>query len=114
MNLRETVEAAWSDRTLLNQDKVKKAIHEVVEQLDKGQLRVAQKVDEKWMVNDWIKKAVILYFPIRQMETIEVPPFELQRKGDPRGSPCGGEVRCLYLQGCHYDAFVYQYWCLRR
>jgi 2,3,4,5-tetrahydropyridine-2-carboxylate N-succinyltransferase len=80
MNLRETIEAAWSDRSLLNQDKVKNAIHEVVEHLDKGQFRVAEKVGEKWIVNDWIKKAVILYFPIRQMETIEVPPFEYHDK----------------------------------
>ena len=80
MNLRETIEAAWSDRSMLNQDKVKNAIHEVVEQLDRGQLRVAEKAEEKWIVNDWIKKAVILYFPIRQMETIEVPPFEFHDK----------------------------------
>lgn len=80
MNLKETIEAAWSDRSLLNQDKVKNAIHEVVEQLDSGQFRVAEKVGELWIVNDWIKKAVILYFPIRQMETIEVPPFEYHDK----------------------------------
>ena len=52
MNLRETIEAAWSDRSLLNQDKVKNAIHEVVEQLDRGQLRVAEKEQEKWISKD--------------------------------------------------------------
>lgn len=80
MNLKESIEAAWSDRSLLNQDNVKDAINEVIEKLDKGQLRVAEKKNGEWIVNDWIKKAVILYFPIRQMETIEVPPFEFHDK----------------------------------
>ncbi len=80
MNLKETIEAAWDDRGLLADDKVKEAIHEVVEQLDKGVLRVAQKESDGWKVNDWVKKAVILYFPIRKMETIEVPPFEFHDK----------------------------------
>jgi len=52
----------------------------VVEQLDRGELRVAYKNGDGWKVNDWVKKAVILYFPIRQMEVIEVPPFEFHDK----------------------------------
>lgn len=80
MKLKETIEAAWDDRKLLNDPGVKEAIHEVVDQLDKGVLRVAQPTSEGWQVNDWIKKAVILYFPIRKMETIETPPFEFHDK----------------------------------
>ena len=80
MNIKETIEAAWDDRGLLADNKVQEAIHEVVEQLDKGVLRVAQKESDGWKVNDWVKKAVILYFPIRKMETIEVPPFEFHDK----------------------------------
>lgn len=80
MKLKETIEAAWDDRKLLNDPGVKEAIHEVVDQLDKGILRVAQPTSEGWQVNDWIKKAVILYFPIRKMETIETPPFEFHDK----------------------------------
>lgn len=80
MNIKETIEAAWDDRGLLADTKVQEAIHEVVEQLDKGILRVAQKESDGWKVNDWVKKAVILYFPIRKMETIEVPPFEFHDK----------------------------------
>jgi 2,3,4,5-tetrahydropyridine-2-carboxylate N-succinyltransferase len=59
---------------------VQKAIFEVVDQLDRGVLRVAQKEPSGWKVNDWVKKAVILYFPIRKMETIETPPFEFHDK----------------------------------
>jgi 2,3,4,5-tetrahydropyridine-2-carboxylate N-succinyltransferase len=80
MKLKETIEAAWDDRGLLSRNDVQAAIHEVVEQLDNGLLRVAQKEPGGWRVNDWIKKAVILYFPIRKMETIEVPPFEFHDK----------------------------------
>ena len=80
MKLKETIEAAWDDRGLLGDKSVQDAIHEVVDQLDIGILRVAQKEKDSWKVNDWIKKAVILYFPIRKMETIETPPFEFHDK----------------------------------
>ena len=80
MKLKETIEAAWDDRGLLGDKSVQEDIHEVVDQLDKGILRVAQKENDGWKVNDWIKKAVILYFPIRKMETIETPPFEFHDK----------------------------------
>ncbi len=80
MNLKKIVEEAWENREILNKQEVKDAIFEVVDQLDRGVLRVAFKEGEKWVVNDWVKKAVILYFPIRKMETIEVPPFEFHDK----------------------------------
>jgi len=80
MKLKETIEAAWDDRGLLGEKSVQEAIHEVVDQLDQGVLRVAQKESVGWKVNDWVKKAVILYFPIRKMETIETPPFEFHDK----------------------------------
>lgn len=80
MSLKDTIEAAWENRSLLNQKDIKLAIEEVVDQLDKGLVRVAEKKADVWKVNDWIKKAVILYFPIRQMESIEVPPFEFHDK----------------------------------
>ncbi len=80
MNLRKTIEEAWENRELLKNQEVRDAITEVVDQLDRGLLRVAEKEASQWIVNDWVKKAVILYFPIRQMETIEVPPFEFHDK----------------------------------
>lgn len=80
MKLKETIEAAWDNRELLHEGSVQEAIYEVVDQLDRGILRVAQKESDGWQVNDWIKKAVILYFPIRKMETIETPPFEFHDK----------------------------------
>jgi 2,3,4,5-tetrahydropyridine-2,6-dicarboxylate N-succinyltransferase len=80
MQLQEQIELAWNNRDLLKQSETQAAIREVVEQLDKGKLRVAEPDGENWLVNEWIKKAVILYFPIQQMETIEVGPFEFHDK----------------------------------
>jgi len=76
----ELIERAWDDRKLLETKEVQDAIYETVEQLDNGTLRVAEKTGGEWKVNNWVKKAVILYFPIRHMETIEVPPFEFHDK----------------------------------
>jgi 2,3,4,5-tetrahydropyridine-2,6-dicarboxylate N-succinyltransferase len=80
MELRPVIENAWNDRSLLQNSETQSAIREVVEQLDKGKLRVAEPAASGWQVNEWIKKAVILYFPIQQMETIEVGPFEFHDK----------------------------------
>lgn len=80
MNLKASIESAWENRELLKNKSTREAVFEVVDQLDRGVLRVAEKKDEGWCVNDWVKKAVILYFPLRKMETIEAPPFEFHDK----------------------------------
>ena len=80
MELKLRIEKAWEDRSLLRQQETVEAIRSVVEKLNKGELRVAQPNEGGWLVNEWIKKAVILYFPIQQMETIEIGPFEFHDK----------------------------------
>lgn len=80
MQLKDTVEKAWDNRELLKDKAIQEVIREVVEKLDKGHIRVAQPEGENWVVNEWLKKAVILYFPIQQMETLEVGPFEFHDK----------------------------------
>ena len=85
---RSLIEAAWEDRSMLKDKEVQDAVRGVLDQLDQGLLRVAEpmatpnnpETDGQWQVNDWVKKAVILYFPIAQMETIEVGPFEFHDK----------------------------------
>lgn len=79
-DLRRTIEEAWENRELLNQDNTTKAIREVVDLLDKGELRVAEPVATGWQVNEWVKKAVVLYFPIQKMETLEAGIFEYHDK----------------------------------
>ena len=78
--IRERIERAWDDRTLLQDEATRQAIEQVIEQLDKGILRVAEQTGDGWITNEWIKKAVILYFPIRQMETTEAGPLEFHDK----------------------------------
>ena len=80
MELKQLIEQAWNDRTMLQQESTQAKIREVVEKLDKGELRVAEPLNDGWQVNEWIKKAVIMYFPIQKMETIEVGPFEFHDK----------------------------------
>lgn len=79
-SIRQVVENAWEDRDLLRNEETRKAIASVIEALDKGEIRVAQPDGDKWIVNQWVKKAVLMYFPIAQMETIEVGPFEFYDK----------------------------------
>lgn len=79
--IKEQIEAAWENRELLKEASTKAAIHELVNQLDAGTVRVAEPDGNGgWKVNDWVKKGVVLYFPIAQMETIEVGPFEFHDK----------------------------------
>ena len=79
-NLRPLIEAAWDNRALLDETTTQDAIRTIVDLLDKGDLRVAEPTTEGWQVNEWIKKAVVMYFPIQTMETIEVGPFEFHDK----------------------------------
>jgi len=78
--MREIIEQAWNNRELLKENSTRQAINETVAMLDAGKIRVASPSDKGWTVNEWVKKAVILYFPIRKMEVIEVGPFEFYDK----------------------------------
>lgn len=81
MNLQLIIEEAWEDRSKLTSKPVQEAVHHVMELLDQGKLRVAEPTEEgDWKVNEWVKKAVVLYFPLQQMKTIEVGPFEFHDK----------------------------------
>lgn len=80
MTLQESIENIWNNRELLQNEDSKKFIREVIRQLDLGELRVAEPTADGWKVNEWVKKAVVMYFPIQKMETIEVGPFEFHDK----------------------------------
>ncbi|MCO6173795.1 2,3,4,5-tetrahydropyridine-2,6-dicarboxylate N-succinyltransferase [Flavobacterium sp. NRK F10] len=74
------IEQAWEDRSLLQNENTQKTIREVIELLDNGTLRVAEPTEKGWQVNEWVKKAVVLYFPIQKMETLETGIFEYHDK----------------------------------
>ena len=79
-NLKSLIETAWENRALLEETTTKEAIRTIVNLLDTGDLRVAEPTADGWQVNEWVKKAVVMYFPIQTMETIEVGPFEFHDK----------------------------------
>lgn len=105
--LQQTIEQAWDDRSLLAQSEVKDAVFQVVELLDKGELRVAEPTDDgNWKVNDWVKKGVVMYFPLRQMETIEVGPFEFHDKIPLKKSYAALGVRVVPHAIARYGSFL--------
>jgi len=78
--MKEIIESAWENRELLKEEATQKVIREVIERLDLGKLRVASPNETGWTVNEWVKKAVVLYFPIQKMETLEAGPLEFHDK----------------------------------
>ena len=103
------IEAAWADRNLLDDHDTKAAIEHIIEELDKGHLRVAEPPTEPggdWKINEWVKKAVILYFPIRQMLTQETGPFEYYDKMDLKTDYAAQKVRVVPGAVARYGAFL--------
>ena len=78
--LQQIIESAWEDRSLLASENTQNAIKKVIDLLDQGTLRVATPLESGWQVNEWVKKAVVLYFPIQKMETLEAGIFEYHDK----------------------------------
>lgn len=78
--MKEWIEKAWENRELLADKTVQEAVRETIAQLDNGQLRVAQPGENGWVVNEWVKKAVLLYFPLCGMQTLEAGPMEYYDK----------------------------------
>ena len=106
MELREQIESAWENRELLKTTATQQAIRDVVDQLDKGHLRVAEPVGGQWQLNEWVKKAVILYFPIQQMETMEVGAFEFHDKIPLKRSYKALGVRVVPPAVARYGSFI--------
>lgn len=78
--MKDIIESAWNNRTLLEESETQNTIRKVIDQLDQGKIRVAEPIADSWKVNEWIKKAVVLYFPIQKMETYEAGPLEFYDK----------------------------------
>ena len=80
MNLRETIEQGWHNREMMSYQAFQEAVHTVIEEVDKGRLRVAEPTEDGWVVNEWVKQAILLYFGIQPMQTWNVEPFEFYDK----------------------------------
>lgn len=107
MNQQEQIiNAAWENRELLKETSTQNAIRAVVELLDKGKVRVAEPETNGWKVNDWIKKAVILYFPIQKMETLEAGPMEFYDKMKLKTNYAALGVRVVPHAVARYGAYL--------
>ena len=104
--MQKIIESAWEDRSLLEKSEVKEAIREIIDQLDIGRLRVASLKENRWQVNEWVKKAVILYFPIQKMETIELGPLEFHDKIPLKGRYKEKGIRVVPHAVARHGAYV--------
>lgn len=105
-SIRSHIERAWEDNKLLEQSSYRDAVREVIGLLDQGELRVAQPADDGWLVNEWIKKAVILYFPIQKMTTTRVGPFEFHDKIELKNNYEKLGVRVVPHAVARYGAYI--------
>ncbi|MDR6940573.1 2,3,4,5-tetrahydropyridine-2,6-dicarboxylate N-succinyltransferase [Mucilaginibacter pocheonensis] len=105
-DLKKLIEDAWEDRNLLNYNEYTNAIETVIERLDKGEIRVAEPIGSRWHVNEWIKKAVVLYFPTREMSEIKVGPFVFHDKMKLKTDYKAAGVRVVPHGIARYGAFL--------
>ncbi len=106
LELKNIIEETWNNRSLLNEAINQGAIRTVIELLNDGVIRVAEPINGEWQVNDWIKKAVILYFPICKMETMEVGPFEFHDKIPLKRNYAALGVRVVPHAIARYGSFI--------
>lgn len=100
------IEAAWLDRNLLNSVEYAEAVHRALDGLDRGELRVAEPIDGKWKVNEWLKKAVLLYFPLMGMQTLEAGPMEFHDKIPLKRNYASLSVRVVPQAVARYGSFL--------
>lgn len=112
MNLRQTIEQAWQTRELMQQEAFQHAVRNVIEEVDKGRLRVADPpaggVDTTsgWTVNEWVKQAILLYFGIQPMQTWNVEPFEFYDKMLLKKNYAALGVRAVPHAVARYGAYI--------
>ena len=104
--LEPLVAAAFADRSRLSDPATREAVEETVALLDRGELRVAEKVDGAWIVHPWVKQAILLYFGVREMERIEVGPFEFHDKVPLKKGLDAAGVRVVPPGVVRYGAFL--------
>ena len=104
--MRDIIEKAWENRELLKEESTQECIRQIIEELDKGRMRVAEPSPTGWIVNDWIKKAVILYFPIQKMETLHAGPMEFHDKMKLKNDYAGQGVRVVPHGIARYGSYL--------
>lgn len=106
MELQSLINAAWADRTLLQNLQYEQAVRNVIEEVDKGRLRVASPGENGWVVNEWVKQAILMYFGIQQMETFTLPPFEFYDKMKLKSDYASLGVRAVPHAVARYGSYL--------
>ena len=106
MELQPFIQQAFANRELLKQPDYEQAVRDVIEEVDKGRLRVAMPAEKGWVVNEWIKQAILMYFGIQQMQTYTLPPFEFYDKMDLKKNYKDLGVRAVPHAVARYGAFL--------
>ena len=106
MNLKKLIDNAWDNRSLLKDRTTINSIETVINSLDNGEIRVAEKINNEWVTHEWIKKAVVLYFPTRKMQTIEIGPFEFHDKMKLKSDYSNKGVRVVPHAIARYGSFI--------
>ncbi|MFA5557267.1 MAG: 2,3,4,5-tetrahydropyridine-2,6-dicarboxylate N-succinyltransferase [Flavobacteriaceae bacterium] len=104
--LQNIIEQAWNDKNLLQEIEIQRAIREVIGLLDSGELRVAEPKGNSWQVNEWVKKAVVMYFPIQKMETLEAGIFEYHDKIPLKKNYAEKGIRVVPNAVARYGAYI--------
>ena len=107
--MRQIIEEAWNDRALLAESRVREAVRAVIEELDKGRLRTAEPIDpsrSQWQVNEWVKKAILLYFPMQEMRTMRAGELEWHDKMDLKHGYEELGVRVVPHAVARYGAYI--------
>lgn len=104
--LQKKIVAAWNNRALLKEESYTTAVKETIELIDKGQLRVASPTDAGWVVNEWVKQAILLYFGIQQMQTWNTAPFEFYDKMVLKSNYQELGVRAVPPATARYGAYI--------
>jgi len=106
IDLQSIIEKAWENRELLKEKTTIDSIRKVINLLDIGSIRVAEPTNDGWKVNEWIKKAVVLYFPIQNMETIEIGPLEFHDKIPLKTGYAEKGIRVVPLAVARHGAYI--------
>lgn len=106
MELQSQIQEAFAKRELLKTPQYEQAVRDVIEEVDKGRLRVATPTENGWVVNEWVKQAILMYFGIQQMETYTLPPFEFYDKMKLKNNYKELGVRAVPHAVARYGAFV--------
>ena len=106
MEIKDTINEVWNDRSLLKQDAYSNAIKLVIEEVDKGRLRVAEPQGDTWVVNEWVKQAILMYFAIQPMQTWELAPFEFHDKMLLKSNYAALGVRAVPHAVARYGAYL--------